>query len=94
MSLELAKHAHAVALNVVERPTSPNPRQASVDERIIAALTGIDQPLPFTALRTLCRTRNATVYDRLDALVAIGRLVKSPDGYHLASHGLASGKPR
>jgi AAA domain len=85
LTLELAKHAHAVALNVVERPTSSNPRRASVDERIIAALTGIDQPLPFAELRALCRTRSATVYDRLDALVAIGCLVKSPDGYHLAT---------
>jgi hypothetical protein len=98
LTLELAKHTHAVALNVVERPTSPNLRQASVDDRIIAALTGIDLPLPFAELRALCRTRSATVYDRLDALVAIGRLVKSPDGYHLAGHGqsngLASGKQR
>jgi hypothetical protein len=98
LTLELAKHAHAVALNVIERPPSPNPRRASLDERIITALTGIDQPLPFSELRALCRTRSATVYDRLDALVAIGRLVKSPDGYHLAGHGQSNGlapdKPR
>jgi AAA domain len=98
LTLELAKHAHAVALNVVERSLSPNPRRASVDERIIAALTGIDQPLPFAELRALCRTRTATVYDRLDALVAVGRLVKSPDGYHLADagrlNGIASSKSR
>jgi hypothetical protein len=91
LTLELAKHAHAVALNVVERPLSPNPPRASVDERIIAALTGIDQPLPFAELRALCRTRSATVYDRLDALVAVGRLVKSPDGYHLADRGKLNG---
>src|SRR5215470_17244153 len=84
LTLELAKHAHAVALEIVERPTSSNPRSASVDDRIITALTGIDQPLPFAELRALCRTRSATVYDRLDALVSIGRLVKSPDGYRLA----------
>src|SRR5262249_7714496 len=98
LTLELAKHAHAVALNVVERPPSPNPRRASLDERIITALAGIDQPLPFAELRALCRTRSATIYDRLDALVAIGRLVKSPDGYHLAGHGQSNGlapdKPR
>jgi hypothetical protein len=98
LTLELGKHAHAVALNVVERPISPNPRRASVDERIIAALTGIDHPLPFAELRALCRTRSATVYDRLDALVTLGRLVKFPDGYHLAgrggSNGLASDHPR
>jgi hypothetical protein len=98
LTLELAKHAHAVALNVVERPSSPNPHRASLDERIITALTGIDQPLPFAELRTQCRTRSATVYDRLDALVSAGRLVKSPDGYRLAGRGgadrLASGQSR
>ena len=98
LTLELVKHAHALALNVVERSPSPNPHRASVDERIIDALTGIDQPLPFAELRALCRSRSATVYDRLDALVAVGRLVKSPDGYHLVgragSSGLASRQPR
>ena len=98
VTLELTKQAHAVTLNVVERLAAPNPRPASLDERIVAALTGVDRPLPFTELRALCRTRTATVYDRLDALVAVGRLVKSADGYHLAgrdgSIGLASNQSR
>jgi AAA domain len=98
LTLELAKHAHGLALQIVERSTSTTPPTASVDERIISALTGVDHPLPFAELRALCRTRSATVYDRLDALVAVGRLVKSPDGYHVASRGgsnrLTSGKPQ
>jgi len=84
VTLELAKQVHAVALRIVEGPPSPNPHPASVDERIITALTGADHPLPFGELRAQCRTRSATVYDRLDALVAAGRLVKTPDGYRLA----------
>ena len=90
LTLELAKNAHAVALEIVERPTSSKPHPASVDDRIIAALTGIDRPLPFAELRALCRTRSATVYDRLDGLVAIGRLVKSPNGYRLADQPTTS----
>jgi AAA domain len=90
LTLELAKNAHAVALEIVERPTSSKPHPASVDDRIIAALTGIDRPLPFAELRALCRTRSASVYDRLDGLVAIGRLVKSPNGYRLADQPTTS----
>lgn len=91
LTLELTKQAHAVALRIVERPQLPNPRPATVDERIIAALTGADHPLPFGELRALCRTRSASVYDRLDALVAAGRLVKSSDGYRLADRGRSNG---
>jgi hypothetical protein len=93
LTLELAKHAHAAALEIVERSITPNPLPTCVDERIITALTGIDHPLPFAELRALCRARSATVYDRLDALIAVGRLIKSTDGYQLAgrkrSNGLA-----
>jgi hypothetical protein len=97
LTLELAKHAHAVALEIVERSTSTKPRATSLDERIIGALTGANHALPFAELRALCRSRNATVYNRLDALVAAGRLVKSPNGYGLAGqgnyNGLTSDKP-
>jgi len=83
ITLELVKRAHAAALEIVER-SPPKPAPSSVDERIIAALTGIDRPLPFAELRALCRSRSATIYNRLDALVAAGRLAKSPQGYRLA----------
>jgi hypothetical protein len=83
ITLELAKRANAVALQIIER--APPPKPSSVDERIIAALTGIDRPLPFAELRALCRSRSATIYNRLDALIAAGRLAKSPQGYRLAA---------
>jgi hypothetical protein len=83
LTLELAKHAHAVALQIVERSAPTKLLPASVDERIITALTDIDHALPFDELRALCRTRSATVYQRLERLVAAGRLVKSHNGYRL-----------
>src|SRR5215469_16061051 len=72
----------APAQHIVDRGHDIAP--GSVDERIISALTGIDRPLPFAELRALCRSRSATIYNRLDALVAAGRLAKSPQGYRLA----------
>jgi hypothetical protein len=85
LTLELATNTPAVALQIRERSTPPTPAPRSVDERILTALTASDRPLPFGELRALCRTRSATVYYRLDALVAAGRLIKSPNGYRLAS---------
>jgi AAA domain len=85
ISLELAKRSHAVALEIVERPPPPKPATSSVDERIIAALTGTGRPLPFAELRALCRSRSATIYARLEALVAAGQIAKSSKGYHLAA---------
>jgi hypothetical protein len=38
-------------------------------------------PQPFADLRALCRLRTATLYQRLDALTAAGRIVKSADSY-------------
>ena len=49
-----------------------------------AALTGVDHPLPFAELRARCRVRTATLYERLAALTAAGRLGKSDQGYCLA----------
>jgi len=84
LTLELVKRADAAALEIVER-SPPKPTSSSVDERIISALTGIDRPLPFAELRALCRSRSATIYNRLDALIAVGRLAKSAQGYRLAA---------
>jgi AAA domain len=84
LTLELAKQVHAVALQIVERSAPAKLPPASVDERIITALTDIDQPLLFDELRAVCRTRSATVYEHLDRLVAAGRLLKSHNGYRLS----------
>jgi RecA-family ATPase len=84
VTLELAQRANALALEVVERRTPQTPAPSSVDERITAALTEVDHPLPFAELRARCRVRTATLYERLAALTAAGRLGKSDQGYRLA----------
>jgi hypothetical protein len=56
-----------------------------VDERITAALTRAVGPMPLPDLRAACRVRNATLYARLAALTADGRVTRSADGYCLAA---------
>jgi hypothetical protein len=85
VTIELAQRADALALEVVDRRTPQAPAQSSVDERIIAALTDPDRPLPFGELRARCRVRTATLYERLAALSAAGRLSKSDQGYRLGA---------
>ena len=84
MSLELAQRGDALALQVVD-PHAPHvPVPSSLDERITTALAQAEQPVPFAKLRAHCRVRNATLYERLAALTADGRLIRSGDGYRLA----------
>jgi AAA domain len=85
VTIELAQRANALALEVVDRRTPQAPAQSSVDERIIAALADADHPLPFGELRACCRVRTATLYERLAALSAAGRLSKSDQGYRLSA---------
>ena len=74
----------ALALEVVDRSAPATPTPSSLDERIVAALGQADRPLPFAELRTHCRVRAATLYQRLAVLAAAGRLVKLGDGYAIA----------
>jgi RecA-family ATPase len=87
VTLELAERANALALEVVDHRSQPAPaaEPRSIDERIIAAIAEAGQPQPFTDLRARCRVRTATLYERLAAMTAAGRIVKSADGYHLAA---------
>jgi AAA domain len=84
VTLELAQRGKGLALEVAERRKSAPPAPTSLDERITSALQDANRTLPFAELRALCRVRNATLYERLAALTADGRLVRSGDGYHLA----------
>jgi RecA-family ATPase len=84
VTLELAQRANALALEVIERRMPQTPVSSSVDERITDALANADRPLPFPELRARCRVRTATLYERLAALTAAGRLGRSDQGYHLA----------
>ncbi|WP_036286335.1 AAA family ATPase [Methylosinus sp. PW1] len=85
--LELTERADALALEVVDgRPQPAQGAEArSIDERIVAALAEAGAPQPFADLRALCRVRTTTLYQRLAAMAAAGRIVKSTDGYRLAT---------
>ena len=85
ITLELIERGHALALEVSEPRTLETPPSTSVDERITAALTKAAGPIPFLELRGMCRVRTASLYQRLAALTAAGRLVKSDKGYSLTT---------
>ena len=61
------------------------PAPTSIDERIAAAITEANRPLPIGELRALCRVRNGTLYERLTALTDSGQIVRGPEGYRLAT---------
>ena len=61
-----------------------SPEHIPLDERITTVLADAGRPLPFPELRSRCRVRAATLYERLAALTAAGSIVKSGDGYHCA----------
>ena len=84
MTIELAQRGDALALEVADRSAPAVPASSNLDDRIIAALAEADQSLPFADLRALCRVRTATLYERLAALVADGRIVKDGDSYRPA----------
>lgn len=85
VALELAHRADALALEVIDRRGPQASPPSSIDERITAALSDTDHPIPFAELRGLCRVRTATLYEHLAALTAAGRLVKSEQGYRLTN---------
>ncbi len=85
LTIELAQRGDALALEVVDRREPVTPAPSSLDERIVAILTGADQPIPFVELRSQVRVRAATLVERIGLLCADGRIVKSSDGYRLAS---------
>jgi AAA domain len=84
MKVELVEAGEALALQPVQSTDAPVPVPNSLDERITAALAAAS-PLPFAELRSKCRVRAATLYERLAALTASGRILKcGTDGYRLA----------
>ena len=60
--------------------TALPPEPISLDQRIIGALAEATAPIPIAELRSKFRIRNATLYDRLNALTASGRVVKTNNG--------------
>jgi len=86
VTLQLTQRDNALALRPVEPDRQPerNAEPTSVDQRITAVLADSQQPRPFAELRASCRVRTTTLYQRLAAMTAAGRVVKSADGYCLA----------
>jgi hypothetical protein len=82
--LELLARGQALALHLAQTVPDPAPAQSSsLDERIAAALQDADRPLTIKELRTLCRARNTTLYERLAALTHSGDLLRTAHGYQL-----------
>jgi AAA domain len=85
VQLEIAGDAAALAATVTDPPAdevvAPAP---TVDHRIEQQLAASTSPLTASAIRKLCRIRNATLQSALAALVASGRVRKDRDGYTLA----------
>ncbi len=80
MRIELVEAGDALALHVTDRSDPVPPAPCSLDERIASALADAAAPLPFGELRSKCRVRAATLYERLAALTATGRIVKAGNG--------------
>ena len=83
--VELVQNGPALALEAVERARPVAVDTPSLDERVMAALAEAREPLPFADLRARCRVRAATLHERVGLLTAAGRIVKTADGYRLAS---------
>jgi AAA domain len=84
MKIELIEAGKALALQFVERSETVAPVPSTLDERITAVLADAASPIPFAELRSKCRVRTATLYERLAALTTTGRIVKAGDsGYRL-----------
>jgi hypothetical protein len=80
IKIELAQSGEALALQLVTPGEPEIPAPSSLDERITSALAEAASPLPFGELRSKCRVRAATLYERLAALTTSGRVVKAGDG--------------
>jgi hypothetical protein len=87
LTLELQSRGDALALHLATPLSEPAPTPSSVDERITAVLTEAGRAMPIGELRRLCRVRNATLYERLSALVSAGRLLRSAEGYCVSPIG-------
>ena len=73
-------------MEAVDPPEPAAPGPSTLDERIAATLADTDGAMPFAALRSTCRIRAATLYERLAALSDAGRVVKTDEGYRLAGN--------
>jgi hypothetical protein len=83
IAIALAQRGPALALEAVDPKEYAAPASTTLDERIATALADSGGAMPFTQLRACCRVRAATLYERLAALTATGRIAKTNAGYCL-----------
>jgi hypothetical protein len=85
VTLELAQGDNALALRPLQadHQNQRDVEAISIDQRIAAALAEGEQPRSFAELRTSCRVRAKTLYQRLAAMTAAGSITKSANGYSL-----------
>jgi AAA domain len=86
IAIALTQRGPALALEAVDPPEPAAPRPTTLDQRIAAALAASVTAMTFAELRTHCRVRAATLYERLAALTATGRVAKTDEGYRLAGN--------
>jgi hypothetical protein len=80
MRVELVQSGEALALQLTTDRESAPTAPSSLDERITSALAVTASPIPFGELRAKCRVRATTLYERLSALTASGRIIKDGNG--------------
>jgi hypothetical protein len=80
MRIELVQSGEALALQLANDREPAPPVPSSLDERIASALADAASPIPFAELRSKCCVRATTLYQRLSALTASGRIVKAGNG--------------
>lgn len=86
INLELVQNQRALALQLscaADTPEATPP--SSLDERIFEALRQVDHPLLAPQLQQHCRVRKATLYCRLNALIAADKLIRTAEGYCLST---------
>jgi hypothetical protein len=71
MRIELVQSAQALALQLANDRDPAPPLPSSLDERIASALADAASPIPFGQLRSKCRVRATTLYERLLSVPAI-----------------------
>jgi RecA-family ATPase len=82
-NLYLRRDGDQLTLTVEHRAASAMPAVTLELAERANALAQAAHPQPFADLRALCRLRTTTLYQRLAAMTAAGRIVKSADGYLL-----------
>ncbi len=84
--LALVQKQDALALAVVDHGVVDEPREVSVQERVIETLKASGVPLSTQQLRKLCRMRTATLCDTLAALSQQGLISHGPQGYSITDN--------